>query len=60
MLPGKVISLDLHELKMLLDQAMLRLAVQAKQQLLVHQFLAGLQVLELLEILRFSPSGGTC
>ena len=44
MLPGEAISLYLHELKMLLDQAMPVLAAEAKQQLLVHQFLAGLPV----------------
>ena len=44
MLPGEVISLYLHELKMLLDQAMPVLAAEAKQQLLVHQFLAGLPI----------------
>ena len=44
MLPGEVISLYLHELKMLLDQAMPILVAEAKQQLLVHQFLAGLPV----------------
>ena len=42
MLPGKAISLYLHDLKMLLDQAMPILAAEAKQQLLIHQFLAGL------------------
>jgi len=44
LLPGEAISLYLHELKMLLDQAMPVLATEAKQQLLVHQFLAGLPV----------------
>ena len=43
-LPGEAISLYLHELKTLLDQAMPGLAAKAKQQLLVHQFLAGLPV----------------
>ena len=43
-LPGEAISLYLHELKTLLDQAMPGLAAEAKQQLLVHQFLAGLPV----------------
>ena len=42
MLPGEAISLYLHDLKMLLDQAMPILAAEAKQQLLIHQFLAGL------------------
>ena len=37
-LPGEAISLYLHELKMLLDQAMPGLAAEAKQQLLLHQF----------------------
>ena len=36
--------LYLHELKMLLDQAMPVLAAEAKQQLFVHQFLAGFPV----------------
>jgi len=44
MLPGEAISLYLHELKLLLDQAMPELAAEAKQQLLVHQFLTGLPV----------------
>ena len=39
-----MISLHLHELKMFLDQAMHGLAAKAKQQLLLHQFLAGLPV----------------
>ena len=42
MLPGEAISLYLHDLKMLLDQAMPVLAAKAKQQLLIHQYLAGL------------------
>ena len=42
--PGKAISLYLHELKLLLDQAMPELAAAAKQQLLIHQLLAGLPV----------------
>ena len=42
MLPGEAASLYLHELKLLLDQAMPELTVEAKQQLLVHQFLNGL------------------
>ena len=44
LLPGEAISLYLHELKMLLDQAMPELAAEAQQQFLVHQFLAGLPV----------------
>ena len=44
MLPGEVISLYLHELKMLLGKAMPVLAAEAKQQLLVHQFLAALPI----------------
>ena len=44
MLPGEAISLYLHELKMLLNQAMPELATEAQQQFLVHQFLAGLPV----------------
>ena len=43
-LPGEAISLYLHELKMLLDQAMPGLAIKAKQQLLLHQILAGLPI----------------
>ena len=43
-LPGEVILLYLHKLKTLLNQAMPGLAAKAKQQLLVHQFLAGLPV----------------
>ena len=43
-LPSEAISLCLHELKTLLDQAMPGLAAEVKQQLLVHQFLAGLPV----------------
>ena len=43
-LPGKAISLYPHELKMLLDQAIPGLAAKAKQQLLLHHFLAGLPV----------------
>ena len=42
MLPGEAASLYLHELKLLLDQAMPELTAEAKQQLLVHQFLNGL------------------
>ena len=38
LLPGEAISLYLHELKMLLDQAMPELAAEAQQQFLVHQF----------------------
>ena len=40
LLPGEAISLYLHELKMLLDQAMPELAAEAQQQFLVHQFLS--------------------
>ena len=43
-LPGKAFSLYLHKLKMLLNQAMPGLVAEAKQQLLLHQFLAGLPI----------------
>ena len=40
--PGKSLSVYVHQLKQLLDQAMPDLASAAKEQLLLHQFLAGL------------------
>ena len=42
MLPRETISLYLFELKRLLDQAMTGLAKEARDQLLIHQFLVGL------------------
>ncbi len=40
--PGEALSLFVHELKKLLEQAMPELESTARQQLLLHQFLAGL------------------
>jgi len=40
--PGESIKMYLYELKGLLRQAMLELAEDASQQLLIHHFLAGL------------------
>ena len=40
--PGEAIFLLLHDLKQLLGQAMPKLEVNAQEQLLLHQFLAGL------------------
>ena len=40
--PGESISIFGHELKKLLNQAMPNLAKEAKEQLLLHQFLVGL------------------
>ena len=44
LVPGEALSLFLHELKQLLDQAMPKLEARARarEQLLLHQFLAGL------------------
>ena len=42
MYPGKALPLFLHDLKQLLDQAMPKLEIKAREQLLLHQFLAGL------------------
>ena len=42
MLPSEKLSLFLHDLKRLLDQAMPGLPNKAREQLLLHQFLAGL------------------
>ena len=42
MRPGEALSLFLHDLKRLLDQAMPKLEASAREQLLLHQFLAGL------------------
>ena len=40
--PGEALSLFLHELKQLLDQAMPMLEARAREQLLLHQFLSAL------------------
>ena len=40
--PGESLSLFLHDLKRLLDQAMPGLEANAREQLLLHQFMAGL------------------
>ncbi len=40
--PGEALSIFLHDLKKLLDQAMPDVATDARGQLLLHQFLAGL------------------
>ena len=42
LLPGESLAMYVHQLKQLLSQAMPDLAPAAKDQLLVHQFLAGL------------------
>ena len=42
MLPGETLNLYVHELKRLLQQAMPDLQADAKEQLLLHQFLTGL------------------
>ena len=42
MLPGETLPLFLHDLKRLLDQAMPDLPQDAREQLLLHQFLSGL------------------
>ena len=42
MLPGETLNLYVHELKQLLQQAMLDLQAEVKEQLLLHQFLTGL------------------
>ena len=42
LVPGEALSLFLHELKQLLDQAMPKLEARAREQLLLHQLLAGL------------------
>ena len=42
LLPGEPLSVYLHQLKQLLNQAMPDLAAAAKEQLLLHQFLEGL------------------
>ena len=42
LIPGEALSLFLHDLKQLLDQAMPKLDAGAKEQLIIHQFLAGL------------------
>ena len=42
MLPGETLPLFIHDLKRLLDQAMLDLPNEAREQLLLHRFLAGL------------------
>ena len=42
LLPGEPHSVYVHQLKQLLNQAMPDLAAPAKEQLLLHQFLAGL------------------
>ena len=42
LLPGEPLSVYVHQLKQLLNQTMPDLAVPAKEQLLLHQFLAGL------------------
>ena len=42
MVPGEVLSVFLHDLKQLLEQAMSGLDSTAKEQLLLHQFVAGL------------------
>ena len=42
MLPGETLPLFLHNLKRLLDQAMPDLPQDAREQLLLHQFLSGL------------------
>ena len=42
MLPGGTLPLFIHDLKQLLDQAIPDLPNEAKEQLLLHQFLAGI------------------
>eukprot|EP00731_Ephydatia_muelleri_P021832 Em0014g423a len=42
LVPGEALSLFLHELKQLLDQAMPKLEARAREQLLLHRFVAGL------------------
>ena len=42
LVPGEALSLFLHKLKQPLDQAMPKLEARAREQLLLHQFLAGL------------------
>ena len=42
MLPGEIIPLYMFELKRLLGQVMAGLAKEARDQLLIHQFLVGL------------------
>eukprot|EP00731_Ephydatia_muelleri_P032478 Em0024g22a len=40
--PGEALSLFLHKLKQLLDQAMPKLEARARKQILLHRFLSGL------------------
>ena len=42
MRPGEVLSIFVHDLKNLLEQAMPRLDIKGRDQLLLHQFLAGI------------------
>jgi len=42
LLPGETIPLYLYELRRFLEQAMAGLAKEARDQLLIHQFLTGL------------------
>ena len=42
MVPGEVLPVFVHDIKQLLDQAMPGLDAKAKEQLLLHQFMAGL------------------
>eukprot|EP00731_Ephydatia_muelleri_P029475 Em0020g1119a len=42
LVPGEALSLFLHDLKQLLDLAMPKLDAGAKEQLIIHQFLAAL------------------
>ena len=44
LLPGEPLSIFVHELKRLLDQAMLEIDATTQQQLLLHQFLTGIPV----------------
>ena len=39
---GKALAVSVHDLKKLLEQAILGLDVPAREQLLLHQFLAGI------------------
>ena len=42
MLPGETLPLFIHDLKQLLDQAIPDLPNKAREQLMLHQFLAGI------------------
>jgi len=51
--PGKVISVFVHDLKKLLDMAIPRMNNEAKDPLMLHQFVAGL-LEPIMELLRAS------